>query len=218
MFKKSFLSATMMLTSLMGAGFMLATSDVAAGTVAKIEKGKAILRAGPATTYKVTAVVPTGAKVQINGCLADKVWCLLQHNETVGWASANYFNVDNIPVISFMQIKRKPQPVIQKQIVQEKQVISHPNNTPTATVAEKKVQKKDETSATINKKPLDIKDIVPTGVKKTDDRIILKPSENTREISIKRVTAYNPLFPDNVNFENAERNETRYRVITYPTL
>ncbi|MCL6229480.1 SH3 domain-containing protein [Bartonella bilalgolemii] len=217
MFKKNFLSATMMLTSLMGAGLMMVTSDAAAGTVAKIEKGKAILRAGPATTYKVTAIVPTGAKVQINGCLANKVWCLLQHNEMVGWASANYFNVHNVPVISFIQVKGKSKPVIQEQIVQEKKVVSHSKNTPIAPVVEKKAQKKDETSVMV-KKPTDIKDIVHTGVKKTDDRIILKPSENTREISIKRVTAYNPLFPDNVNFENAERNETRYRIITYPTL
>ncbi|OPB31903.1 SH3 domain-containing protein [Bartonella sp. AR 15-3] len=217
MFKKNFLSTTMMLTSLMGAGLIMVTGDAAAGTVAKIEKGKAILRAGPATTYKVTAIVPTGTKVQINGCLANKVWCLLQHNEMVGWASANYFNVHNVPIISFIQMKEKLKPVIQKQIVQEKKVVSHSKNVPTAPVAEKKMQKKDETSVMVNK-PTDIKDIVHTGVKKTDDRIILKPSENTREISIKRVTAYNPLFPDNVNFENAERNETRYRVITYPTL
>ncbi|CBI76182.1 conserved exported protein of unknown function [Bartonella clarridgeiae 73] len=217
MFKKSFLSATMMFTSLVGAGLIMATSDAAAATVAKIEKGKVLLRAGPSTTYKAAAIVPTGAKVQINGCLANKVWCLLQHNETVGWASANYFNIDNVPVISFMQMKGKPKSVIQKQIVQEKKIVSNSKDVFMPRVIEKNIQEKNETGVIV-KKPTDIKDIVPTGVKKTDERIILKPSENTREISVKRVTAYNPLFPDNVNFENAERNETRYRVITYPIL
>ncbi|AQX27765.1 MULTISPECIES: SH3 domain-containing protein [unclassified Bartonella] len=217
MFKKSFLSTTMMLTSLVGSGLIMANSDAAAGTVAKIEKGTVILHAGPVTNYKTLAIVPTGAKVQINGCLANKVWCLLQHNEKVGWASANYFNIDNIPVISFMQMKGKPKSVIQKQIIQEKKIVSNSKDVFIPRVIEKKIQEKDETSVMV-KKPKDIKDIVPTGVKKTDERIILKPSENTHEISIKRVTAYNPLFPDNVNFENAERNETRYRIITYPTL
>ncbi|MCZ2204458.1 SH3 domain-containing protein [Bartonella sp. A05] len=58
--------------------------------------------------------------------------------------------------------------------------------------------------------------LVLSGVNNRDERTILNPSPEAREISVQRVTAYNPLFPDNVNYRNVERNETRYRVVTYP--
>lgn len=56
-----------------------------------------------------------------------------------------------------------------------------------------------------------------TGVKKRDERTILNPSPKAQGVSVKHVNAYNPFFPDDVNFKNFERNETRYRIVTYPS-
>ncbi|MCZ2329004.1 SH3 domain-containing protein [Bartonella sp. F02] len=55
-----------------------------------------------------------------------------------------------------------------------------------------------------------------TGINNRDERTILKPSPTAHRVSVKRVSAYNPLFPESVNDRNAERNETRYRIVTYP--
>ncbi|WP_455476798.1 SH3 domain-containing protein [Bartonella sp. B41] len=207
MFKRNLLSATMILFSFVGIGIGISESAVLAGTVAHIALGNAILRAGPDKTYGVITIVPTGAKVQINGCLSDKDWCSLRYSGRDGWVSARYLNVDNVPTISVELGNMKKNPVMKTRKRRIDQVAS---DFKMITVPKKKLQRMQQ------QRRIDII-LDSTGVKKRDERTILNPSPNAHSISVKHVTAYNPLFPENVNFRNTERNETRYRVITYPS-
>ncbi|AFR26660.1 hypothetical protein MF1_09940 [Bartonella quintana] len=206
MLNKNFLSTTIILLALFGSGLGITVSHAAVGTVARVASGQAILRTGPATAYKVIATVPTGAKVQIYGCLSNKAWCSLRYNGKVGWASARYLNVTNVPTIAFAHMRVKPNSMIKAQKKEMKQGISDFKAPTVPQKTRKHVQKFYRTDMIIDS----------TGVKKRDERTILNPSLKTHGVSVKHVTAYNPFFPDNVNFRNFERNETRYRVVTYP--
>ncbi|WP_455465733.1 SH3 domain-containing protein [Bartonella sp. B39] len=205
MLKKSFLSTTMILLAL-GGGLGMTISHAVAGTVARVASSQAILRTGPATAYKVITTVPTGAKVQINGCLSNKTWCLLHYNGRDGWASARYLNVNNVPTIALIHMGMKPSSTIKAQREKVKQVVSSFKTLRVPQKTQKNVQKLYRTDVIIDS----------TGVKKRDERTILNPSPKARGVSVKHVTAYNPFFADDVNFRNFERNETRYRVVTYP--
>ncbi|KEC54769.1 SH3 domain-containing protein [Bartonella koehlerae] len=206
MLKKDFLSITMILLILGGSGFEMTASHAAVSTVARVASGQAVLRIGPATTYKVTTTASTGAKVQINGCLSNKSWCLLSYNRKVGWVSARYLNVNNVPTISFTHMRMKPNSTIKAQKQKVKQVVSSFKNLTVPQKTRKNLQK------------FYRKDIVidSTTVKKRDERTVLNPSKKAQGVSVKRVSAYNPFFPYDVNYRNFERNETRYRVVTYP--
>ncbi|WP_455481722.1 SH3 domain-containing protein [Bartonella sp. B35(2025)] len=207
MFKKNFLSTTVILLSLVGAGLGVSAFNVVAGTVAHVASGYVILHTGPATTYQVIETVPIGAKVQINSCLPNKSWCLLQYNGRIGWASARYFNVNNVPIISSGHMHMKLNPMVKvkkgkvKQVVPDFKIITAPQK------IQKQMQKQYRIDVILDH----------TGVKKRDERTILNPSPNAHGISVEHVAAYNPLFPNSVHFKNFERNETRYRVVTYPT-
>ncbi|WP_332065660.1 SH3 domain-containing protein [Bartonella sp. CB189] len=211
MSNKNFLSTTVIISSLIGFGLGGSVSYVNARTVAHVAAGQAVLRTGPAKTYKIIAIAPVGAKVKINGCLPNKSWCSLQYNGRVGWTSARYLNVNNIPTVFFKQpmhyVNKNPMMQIStqegvKQPVSSIQIIKVPKR------IHKQMQKRYRRNANVD----------PTGVKKGDERTILNPLPNTKaqNISVKHVTAYNPMFIDDVNFKNFERNETRYRVVTYP--
>ncbi len=205
MLNKSFLSTTMISLFLVGSGLGMSTSHAVAGTVAYIESGHVVLRTGPATTYKAIATVPTGAKVKINGCLSNKTWCSIHHNGRDGWAFARYLNVNNVPTISFVPMRVQPNAMIKIQKEKVNQIVPLLKTT----TMPKKMRKQ------VQQYRVDVV-VDATGVKKRDERTILNPSPKAHGISVEHVTAYNPLFPDNVNFKNFERNETRYRVITYP--
>ncbi|EJF76014.1 SH3 domain-containing protein [Bartonella alsatica] len=205
MLKKNFLSTAMIL-SFGGLGVGVFASNVSAGTVARVTTGHVILRTGPAITYKAIATIPTGAKVLINGCLSNKNWCSLYYNGRAGWTSAHYLNVKNVPIISFAPMRMELNSMIKAQQGKMKR-----NNAGFKTITvpqkmQKKVQKLYRTDVIIDS----------TGVKKRDERTILNPSPKTHDVSVKHVTAYNPFFPDSVNFRNFERNENRYRIVTYP--
>ncbi|WP_336294578.1 SH3 domain-containing protein [Bartonella sp. CB169] len=206
MLKKSFLSTTMVLLALGVSGLGVSASQATARTVARVASGQAILRTGPATAYNVITAIPAGAKVQINGCLSNQNWCLLHYNGRDGWVSARYLNVNNVPKISLTHMRVKPNSAIR---VQKKKVKRAVSSFKPLTVPQKKrknVQKLYRTDLVIDS----------TGVKKRDERTIFNPSPKANGISVKHVTAYNPLFSENVNFRNFERNETRYRIVTYP--
>ncbi|EJF83296.1 SH3 domain-containing protein [Candidatus Bartonella washoeensis] len=210
MLKKNFLSTTLsfgaILLSFGGLGFGMFAPNATAGTVARVATGHVVLRTGPATAYKAITKIPTGAKVQINGCLSNRAWCSLDYNGKAGWASANYLNVKNVPTISFAHMHVKPHSVIKAQKGKMKRTVSDFKTIIVPQKMQKKVQK------------LYRKDVIidATGVKKRDERTILNPSPKAHSVSVKHVTAYNPFFPDDVNFRNFERNETRYRIVTYP--
>ncbi|GAA5109097.1 SH3 domain-containing protein [Bartonella jaculi] len=208
MLKKNFLSTTttMILLSFGGLGMGMFVPSATAGTVARVATGHVILRTGPATTYKAIATVPTGAKVQINGCLSNKAWCALSYNGKAGWASAHYLNVNNIPTIAFAHMHMKPNSMIKAQKEKAKRIISDYKASTVPQKIRKNMQKLYRTDVIIDS----------TGVKKRDERTIFNPSTKAHDVSVKHVTAYNPFFPDNVNFKNFERNETRYRIVTYP--
>ncbi|AGF74884.1 SH3-domain protein [Bartonella australis AUST/NH1] len=198
MFKKNFLSTTITRISLMGLGLGMTVSGAISGVVARIETGDVILRKGPAMTYQAIARVPTGEKVQIDGCLPGKAWCSLRYNGIAGWAAADYFAVGNVPVVSLSLTPARLSSSMTGAKRKMNQIASG--------VAKTKMQKHFRTDVIIT----------PTGVKKTDERTILNPLLGESTVSVHRVAAYNPLFPNDVNFRNAERNETRYRVVTYP--
>ncbi|WP_208441227.1 SH3 domain-containing protein [Bartonella raoultii] len=206
MFKKSCLSKTLILSALGVIGLGVTTAHAAVGTVARVASGQVLLRAGPATAYKVITTVPTGEKVQIYGCLSNKAWCSLRYNEKVGWASARYVNVNDVPTVSFKDMRAKPNPKMKVQKQKVKQVISNFKNLAVPHKTRKKAPKFYRTDMIIDS----------TGVKKRDERTILNPSAKAQGVSVKHVNAYNPFFPEDVNFKNFERNETRYRIVTYP--
>ncbi|WP_375649276.1 SH3 domain-containing protein [Bartonella sp. MU70NMGDW] len=213
MLRKKFLSTTMILWALGASGVVVTASHAEAGTiagtVARVASGQVSLRTGPATAYKVITMVPMGAKVQIYGCLSNKTWCSLGYHGKVGWASARYVNVSDVPTIAFTKMPVKPNAMIKSSQVKKekvKQVVSDFKVLPAIQKTRKNMQKLYRTDMIIDS----------TGVKKRDERTILNPSPKAQEVSVKRVNAYNPLFPDNVNYKNFERNETRYRVVTYP--
>ncbi|WP_338661819.1 SH3 domain-containing protein [Pararoseomonas sp. SCSIO 73927] len=52
--------------------------------------GNVNLRAGPGTTYPKVVVVPTGAGVEIFGCLQGYSWCDVGFGGVRGWVSSNY--------------------------------------------------------------------------------------------------------------------------------
>ncbi|WP_375656231.1 MULTISPECIES: SH3 domain-containing protein [unclassified Bartonella] len=213
MLRKKFLSTTMILWALGASGVAVTASHAEAGTiagtVARVASGQVSLRTGPATAYKVISMVPMGAKVQIYGCLSNKTWCSLGYHGKVGWASARYVNVNNVPTVAFTKMPVKPNamrksPKVKKEKV--KQVVSGFKALPAIQKTRKNIQKLYRTDMIIDS----------TGVKKRDERTILNPSPKAQGVSVKHVNAYNPFFPDNVNYKNFERNETRYRVVTYP--
>ncbi|WP_455479109.1 SH3 domain-containing protein [Bartonella sp. B23] len=206
MLKRSFLSTTMILLALGGSGLGLTNSYAVAGTVARVELSQAILRTGPATAYKVITEVPIGAKVQINGCLSNKAWCLLHYNGSDGWASARYLNVNNVPTITLTHMGMKTNSATKEQREKVKQVVSSFKTLKVPQKTRNNAQKLYRTDVIIDS----------TGVKKRDERTIFNPSPKARGVSVKHVTAYNPFFADDVNFRNFERNETRYRIVTYP--
>ncbi|WP_273758662.1 SH3 domain-containing protein [Bartonella sp. AU55XJBT] len=215
MLRKNFLSTTMILWALGASGVAMTASHAQAGTiagtVARVASGQVSLRTGPATAYKVITTVPVGAKVQIYGCLSNKTWCSLGYHGKVGWASARYVNVANVPTIAFKKVPVKSKsnsmiksPKVKKEKV--KQIVSDFKALPAMQKTRQNMQK------------LYRKDVIidSTGVKKRDERTIFNPSPKAQEVSVKHVNAYNPFFPDKVNDKNFERNETRYRVVTYP--
>ncbi|MAM11678.1 MAG: hypothetical protein CML23_14700 [Rhizobiaceae bacterium] len=51
------------------------------------------LRAGPSTSYPVVTVVPAGAAIANNGCLADYSWCDVSYANYRGWLAARYMKV-----------------------------------------------------------------------------------------------------------------------------
>ncbi|WP_273719130.1 MULTISPECIES: SH3 domain-containing protein [Bartonella] len=220
MLRKNFLSTTMTLWALgslcaLGASGGAVTTSHAqaagtiAGTVARVASGQVSLRTGPATAYKVIAMVPMGAKVQIYGCLSNKTWCSLGYHGKVGWASARYVNVNNVPTIAFKKAPVKSTSMIKSPKVKKekvKQAVSDFKALPAMQKTRKNMQKLYRTDVIID----------ATGVKKRDERTILNPSPKAQGVSVKRVNAYNPFFPRDVNYKNFERNETRYRVVTYP--
>ncbi|WP_019220140.1 SH3 domain-containing protein [Bartonella florencae] len=196
----------MILLALGGTGREITASHAAVATVASVASGQAILRTGPAKAYKVIATVPKGEKVQIDGCFSNRTWCFLRYNGKVGWASARYLNVNNVPTISFTDRSVKPNSAIKVKEQKVKQVISNFKNLAVPHKTQKKAPKFYRTDMIIDS----------TGVKKRDERTILNPSQKAQGVSVKHVNAYNPFFPDDVNFKNFERNETRYRIVTYP--
>ncbi|WP_208438146.1 SH3 domain-containing protein [Bartonella taylorii] len=206
MLKKNFLSTTMILLAIGGLGLGMTVSHAVAGTVARVASGKAVLRTGPAKAYKAIATVPTGGKVQIHGCLSNKTWCSLRYNGRDGWASARYVNVNDVPMISFAHMRMKPHSMVKTQKGKVKQAAPHSKSMRAPQKTRKNMQKLYRTDMIIDS----------TGVRKRDERTILNPSPKAQGVSVKHVTAYNPFFPNDVNFKNFERNETRYRVVTYP--
>ncbi|WP_208436230.1 SH3 domain-containing protein [Bartonella phoceensis] len=206
MLKKIFLSTVMILLTLEGAGPGMAASRAAVGTVTHVAKGQTILRTGPTTAYKVIATVPKGEKVQINGCLSNRTWCSLRYNGKVGWASARYLNVDNVPTISFTDMRVQLNSDMKAKKQEVKQVMPNFKRLTVPHKTREKALKFYRTDMIID----------ATGVKKRDEQTIFNPSPKAQGISVKRVNAYNPFFPDDVNFKNFERNETRYRIVTYP--
>ncbi|PIT69909.1 SH3 domain-containing protein [Bartonella tribocorum] len=210
MLRKNFLSTMMTLWALGASGVAMTASHAQAGaiigTVARVASGQVSLRTGPATAYKVITMVPMGEKVQIYGCLSNKTWCSLGYHGKVGWASARYVNVTNVPTIAFTKMPVKSHSMIKSPKEKVKQAVSDFKALPAMQKTHKNMQKLYTTDVIIDS----------TGVKKRDERTILNPSPNAQGVSVKRVNAYNPIFPDDVNYKNFERNETRYRVVTYP--
>ncbi|EJF84873.1 SH3 domain-containing protein [Bartonella rattimassiliensis] len=210
MLRKNFLSTTMILWALGASGVAMTTfhteAGTIAGTVARVVSGQVSLRTGPATAYKVIVMVPMGEKVQIYGCLSNKTWCSLGYNGKVGWASARYVNVNNVPTIAFTKMPEKEKSMIKSPKEKIKQVVSDFKTIPAIQKTRKNMQKLYRTDVIID----------ATGVKKRDERTILNPSPKAQKVSVKHVNAYNPFFPNDVNYKNFERNETRYRVVTYP--
>ncbi|WP_375703616.1 SH3 domain-containing protein [Bartonella sp. AD13SXNS] len=211
MLRKKFLSTTMILWALGASGVAVtafhAQAGTITGTVARVASGQVSLRTGPATAYKVIAMVPMGAKVQIYGCLSNKTWCSLGYHGKIGWASARYVNVNNVPTIAFKKMPAKSKSMEKSPKERVKQAVSDFKALPAIQKTRQNMQKFYRTDMVIDS----------TGVKKRDERTILNPSPKAQGVSVKRVNAYNPSFPDDVNYKNFERNETRYRVVTYPT-
>lgn len=52
--------------------------------------GNVNLRAGPGTNYPQVTVVPSGAGVEIFGCLQGYSWCDVGFGQVRGWVSSNY--------------------------------------------------------------------------------------------------------------------------------
>ncbi|WP_175869027.1 SH3 domain-containing protein [Bartonella gabonensis] len=210
MLRKNLLSTIMILRALAASVVAMAVSYAQAGTitgtVARVASGQVSLRTGPATAYKVITMVPMGAKVQIYGCLSNKTWCSLGYHGKVGWASARYVNVTNVPTIAFTKMPVKSTSMKKSPKEKVKQVVSDFKALPVMQKTRKNMQKLYRTDVIIDS----------TGVKKRDERTILNPSPTAQEVSVKHVNAYNPFFPDKDNDKNFERNETRYRVVTYP--
>ncbi|EJF81192.1 SH3 domain-containing protein [Bartonella doshiae] len=206
MLKKKILLTTILLSVVGSSGLGMFASHAVAGTIARVAAGHAVLRTGPTTAYKVIATVPAGAKVQINGCLPNKSWCSLRYHGKVGWVPARYLSVNNVPTISFAHRHVKPHSTMKAQ--KEKMKPAVPGSKAFTGPQKKRqhLQKLYRTDMIIDS----------TGVKKRDERTIFNPSSKAQGVSVKHVTAYNPFFPDDVNFRNFERNETRYRIVTYP--
>lgn len=208
MFNKNFLSTTMILLTLGGSGLGVSASHSFAGTAAYVRENHMVLRTGPAKAYKAITTIPTGAKVQINGCLSNKNWCFLHYKEKAGWAFARYLNINNVPTFSFAKTRMTPSSHVKVEKEKVKQMTSGFKALNVPQKIKKHVQKLHRTDLIIDS----------TGVKKKDERAIFNPSPKARDVSVKHVTAYNPFFADDVNFKNFERNETRYRIITYPAV
>lgn len=206
MFKKSFLSTTLVLSVFGGAGLGVTTTHAAVGTVARVASGQAVLRSGPATAYQAITTIPTGGKVKINGCLSNKNWCSIGYDGKVGWAFARYLNVNNVPTISFKDMPVKSNSTVTAQKQKVKQIVSGFKNLAVPEKIQKKTQKFYKRDMTIDSK----------SAKKRDEQTILNPSSKAQSVSVKHVNAYNPFFPEDVNFKNFERSETRYRIVTYP--
>ena len=51
------------------------------------------LRAGPSTSYPTVTVVPAGASLVNNGCLADYSWCDVSYANYRGWLAARYIQI-----------------------------------------------------------------------------------------------------------------------------
>ncbi|WP_039759118.1 SH3 domain-containing protein [Bartonella queenslandensis] len=226
MLRKKFLSTMMTLWALGASGVAMtafhAQAGNIAGTVARVASGQVSLHTGPATAYKVIAMVPMGEKVQIYGCLSNKAWCSLGYNGKVGWASARYVNVNNVPTIAF---KKMPVNALKKVPVKSNAMIKSPKEIKSAKEIVKQAVSDFKALPAIQKTRKNMQKlnrtdeiIDSTGVKKGDERTILNPSPKAQGVSVKHVNAYNPIFPDDVNYKNFERNETRYRVVTYPAL
>ncbi|WP_336279609.1 SH3 domain-containing protein [Bartonella sp. CB175] len=211
MLNKNFLSTTMILSSLIGAGLAMSESYANAGIVARVATGYAVLRTGPAKTYKTIAIVPAGEKVRINGCLSNKSWCALQYKGSIGWASARYLNVNNIPTVSFTHMRMKPNSIMIMKEPRRAKVKKAVSDFRTV-MASKKIQKQVGKEYRYRRNA----NIDPTGVKEGDERTILNPLPTAHGISVRHVSAYNPMFPNDINSKNFERNETRYRIVTYP--
>ncbi|EJF86558.1 hypothetical protein ME1_01396 [Bartonella vinsonii subsp. arupensis OK-94-513] len=207
MLKKNFLSSTMILLALSGLGLGMTVSRADAATVTRVTTDHVVLRTGPAKTYKAISTVPVGAKVQVNGCLSNKAWCSLRYNGRVGWAPARFVDVNNVPMISFIKTHVKPYSTIKAQQKKIKQTVSRSKTLTLPQKIRKNMQELYRTDVIIDS----------TGVKKRDERTILNPSQKAQNVSVKHVNAYNPFFPDDVNYKNFERNETRYRIVTYPS-
>ncbi|MET3560632.1 uncharacterized protein YraI [Bartonella japonica] len=208
MLKKSFLSTTLLLLTLGGAGVGISTSHVFSGTISRIASGQVALRTGPATDYKVIEMIPTGAKMHINGCLSNKSWCSLHYNGKSGWSSARYLNVNNIPTLDFRNKHVKSDSMVKTQKKKVKRVVPSFKDLKRPQKIQKYTPKLYRTDIIID----------PTGIKKRDERTILNPSKKAYGVSVEHVSAYNPMFSNDVNFRNFERNETRYRVVTYPSI
>ncbi|MCZ2159089.1 SH3 domain-containing protein [Bartonella sp. 220] len=206
MLKKNFLSSTVILLALSGLGLGMTVSRADAATVSHVTTDHVVLHTGPATTYKTITTVPVGAKVQVNGCLSNKTWCSVRYNGRVGWAPARYVNVNNVPMISFTKMPVKAHSTIKAQKNKGKQTVSESKTLTLPQKIRKNIQELYRTDVILDS----------TGVKKRDERTILNPSPKAQGVSVEHVNAYNPFFPDNVNFKNFERNETRYRIVTYP--
>ncbi|WP_336277081.1 SH3 domain-containing protein [Bartonella sp. CB178] len=204
MLSRNLLSATTVMLAFAGSVFGMPVFRADAGTVARIAAGHAILRTGPATAHEIIAVIPTGEKVRIRGCLSNRSWCLFQYNRMVGWASARYLNTDSLPTISFAHMKPSSTIKAKKDgnVVSRFKVVMVPKKT------KKRAQRRHVKTSSL----------LSSASAKKDERTILNPSTDARDASVKHVNAYNPLFPTDVNYRNFERNETRYRVITYPVL
>lgn len=52
------------------------------------------MRAGPGGSYEVVSVIPTGAPIEINGCVDAGTWCEVVYDGERGYASASYLTVD----------------------------------------------------------------------------------------------------------------------------
>lgn len=72
---------------------MLFAFQAEAAPVAAYATTNVNLRAGPSTSYPAITVVPAGAGITNNGCLADYSWCDVSFANYRGWLAARYMQV-----------------------------------------------------------------------------------------------------------------------------